>query len=431
LKRRPTVAIAALVMSLLAACSAPPMPVPEVFAQREPSPLDTAPVSRQTPTVDVIYATNRVADPRDSMRYSDQRSRSVGFGVATVDLGADSWEQLAERERLRPRRVIAVEELGRFAPTPTWRVRTAEGRVPNPESVAINDAARAELAALVGETMLPEDDGVVNVFVHGFNVTFRNSLISAATISELLGRRGVMLAFSWPSGSPGLLRGYSRDRESGEFSVFHLRGLLRALARIPEIRRVNLIAHSRGTDVLASAVRELILVERAAGLEPKESLKFGHLIFLAPDLDLEVFGQRLVADFLNDDFISSTVYFTPQDRALGIANWLFRGVLRLGAVDIARLSPETKKRLDSFPIGTEFILVATPTRGLGHSYYRECPSVSSDLFLILVENRLAGAEHGRPLARDGGVWMMNAGYPNVDELADERGHDERGHDERE
>jgi len=405
------VVISVCSLSLLAACSAPPMPVPAVFSQRDPSPLLSAPASRQAPTVDIIYATNRVADPEDPMRYSDQRSRSVGFGVATVDLGADSWEQLGERDRLRRPRVVAVEERGRFAPTPIWRVETAEGRVPNPESLAINDAARAELTALIGRTMLPEDDGVVNIFVHGFNVPFRNSLISAATISELLGRRGLMLAFSWPSGSPGLLRGYSRDRESGEFSVFHLRGLLRSLALVPEVRRVNLIAHSRGTDVLASAVRELVLVERAAGLDPKESLKFGHLIFLAPDLDLEVFGQRLVADFLNDGFVSSTVYFTPHDRALGVANWLFRGVLRLGAIDVARLPAELKARLDDFPIGSDFIFVATPTRGLGHSYYRECPSVSSDLFLILVEDRFPGAEHGRPLVRDGGVWIMEAGYP--------------------
>ena len=45
----------------------------------------------------------------------------------------------------------------------------------------------------------------------------------------------------------------AHDRESGEFTVYHLKQCLRAVAACPDVERVHLIAHSRGTDVTISA----------------------------------------------------------------------------------------------------------------------------------------------------------------------------------
>jgi esterase/lipase superfamily enzyme len=69
--------------------------------------------------------------------------------------------------------------------------------------------------------------------------------------------------YSWPAGQAGLLRGYSGDRESGEFTVFHLKEFIRTIAAIDEVEKINFSAHSRGTDVILTALRELIIEARA------------------------------------------------------------------------------------------------------------------------------------------------------------------------
>ncbi|TVS09443.1 MAG: alpha/beta hydrolase [Phycisphaerales bacterium] len=265
---------------------------------------------------------------------------------------------------------------------------------------------------LLAEMMLPEDEGRVTVFVHGFNVPFESAVVTAAEIAELTGRRGLVIVYSWPAGSGSLLFGYTHDRESGEFSVLHLRRTLREIASSPDVRQLNLIAHSRGTDVLTTALREINLEERAAGRSTRETLKLGHLILAAPDLDLEVVGQRIAAEYLHMAPVSTTVYFSSRDRALGVANWLFHGISRLGRMDIDRLDEETRRAVSELPPEIELIDVRSRSRGLGHSYFHQSPEVSSDLYLILVEDRRIGAEYGRPLRRvQYGVWRLEPGYP--------------------
>ncbi|MHC5002457.1 MAG: hypothetical protein ACYTJ0_04975, partial [Planctomycetota bacterium] len=57
---------------------------------------------------------------------------------------------------------------------------------------------------------------------------------------------------------------------------------------------------------------------------------------------------------------------------------------------------------------------------LSHSYF-ESPEVLSDLILLLLEDRPAGREHGRPLELvQPGFWTLPQGYPWLDERPDER-----------
>ena len=51
--------------------------------------------------------------------------------------------------------------------------------------------------------------------------------------------------------------GYNVDRESGEFAVHHLKQAIRLIADTPGVEKLHLLAHSRGTDVLVTALREL------------------------------------------------------------------------------------------------------------------------------------------------------------------------------
>ena len=92
--------------------------------------------------------------------------------------------------------------------------------------------------------------------------------------------------------------GYTYDPESSEFTVYHLRETLEIIASVPEVEKIHLIAHSRGTDVAVAALRELSIEAHAAGIDPREKLKIHNLVLAAPDLDLQVAQQRIVGDKL-------------------------------------------------------------------------------------------------------------------------------------
>src|SRR5207253_9395082 len=159
-----------------------------------------------------------------------------------------------------------------------------------------------------------------------------DSVITIGQLWHFLGRQGVPVAYSWPAGHGGLLRGYNYDRESSEFTVYHLKEMLRFLASCPEVQHINLIAHSRGTDVAASALRELHLEFSGGGKSTREELKLNTLILAAPDLDLDVVIQRLVTARVGRVPARFALYVCAKDEALGISNWLFSGMTRLGKI---------------------------------------------------------------------------------------------------
>ena len=75
-----------------------------------------------------------------------------------------------------------------------------------------------------------------------------------------------------------MVRSYSYDRESGEFTLFHFKQLVRFVSAIPEVEKVHLIAHSRGTDVVSTAMRELVIETRAAGSDPRERYRIDNIV---------------------------------------------------------------------------------------------------------------------------------------------------------
>jgi len=215
--------------------------------------------------------------------------------------------------------------------------------------------------------------------------------------------------------------GYTYDRESSEFTVFHLRKVLGFIASIPEVEKVHLIAHSRGTDVAVTALRELTLQARAAGIDPQEKYKIHNIVLAAPDLDLQVAEQRMVGDRLAETAKRFTIYTSPKDKAIGIAAKLFASpVGRLGTLGMEQL-PETTTEVLEYG-RANFAIVnflgakdATQSQGdrYGHSYFRDAPTVSSDVVLMLRDDLDPGTP-GRPLESLGlKFWRVPPGYPNM------------------
>ena len=223
-----------------------------------------------------------------------------------------------------------------------------------------------------------------------------------------------MVLYTWPAGHPGLLRGYTYDRESGEFTVYHLKQTIEALATAPEVDNLHIIAHSRGCDVATSALRELFIEIRGSGREPRDVLKIENLVLAAPDLDMEVVQQRLGAERFSVALNRLTIYLNAHDKAIGLAEWLFDSVTRFGQLRASQLTESQRAVLQNMP-AMSFIDVRAKTKGLGHSYFVDNPAVLSDLILLLREGRSPGAANGRPLAfEEDEFWAIDDGYPVLD-----------------
>ena len=300
-----------------------------------------------------------------------------------------------------------------LVPSVPMPMEMQDGRlVVDPDARAAEQMAAESLRDEVRKRLAITPLKEVFILIHGVGNSFADAVTRAAEWQHYSCGQGVWIAYTWPAGHGGLLEGYVYDYASSRFTVYHLKQLCRALAACPEIERINIVAHSRGTDAAATAVREMCLEARGGGIA-RSSLKIGHLVLLASDMDLEVVGQRDGGDHVFDMIDRVTVYASDKDQALGFSNWLWDSARRAGQIRYRDLDPNQQQLL-TVATTMNAIDVRVKTRGLGHSYFSN-PAVASDLILLLLEDRPPGVEHGRPLeALQPGFWGLNQGYPGVD-----------------
>src|SRR3954453_18467774 len=125
----PTLSLVSLVV-LLAGCGGPLplMPTPNIYARGYAEPFENVPPELQSNKVDGLYMTDRKPEPdkkTGELKYGVKRSRSVAYGIATVEFGKDvSWADLeaasksSKRKDKLPRNITKTVELGRFPDTP-------------------------------------------------------------------------------------------------------------------------------------------------------------------------------------------------------------------------------------------------------------------------------------------------------------------------
>ncbi len=427
---RQALALTLLTSLILAAagCSKPRelMPTPAIYTVAGPAVFENVPEPLRDDEATVIFATDRVPvdlaedGEAEGEYFTWRRSQSLIYGTATVKFnGAPSWEKLVEASTTDKRKppvrltIGEVKERVHFPETPLPFVTGLDGRqIFDPEAVKAEREAEKRVHKLLDEFLVHADRKEALVFIHGFNVPFNNSVLDIAEMWHFGGREGVPIVYSWPAGKGGIT-GYAYDRESGEFTIYHLKTFIRALARHPEIRQVNYIAHSRGVDVLASALRDLEIESSASGQSARSRFKIGQVVLAAPDMDIQVADQRYTAEGIHRAADHYTIYSSPGDKALNLANWFFDSIYRLGSLDFSELADieDTAAFLDEIP-NVDLVEVDAKTRGLGHSYFRSSPAVSSDIILLLRYGHGPGTENGRPLKPiSTHIWELNSGYP--------------------
>jgi esterase/lipase superfamily enzyme len=188
------------------------------------------------------------------------------------------------------------------------------------------------------------------LYVHGFNETFASAAFTAAELCHFLGCAYVCAFFTWPasaSGNPSI--SYTATTESAAFAVAHLKKTIHMIGRMPNVKAVHLLAHSRGAALLLDAVSQLGIEYRVAGSEPFAELSIRNVVLLSPDIATDVAAQRIGATLSDPESVPNwsgprpgagpdfrmTIYASPQDRALLLSRMLFRSYRRVG-----RFSPE-------------------------------------------------------------------------------------------
>lgn len=396
------------------------MPTPNLYTQpNAPVLFDSIDPSLQTSIMDLLYVTDRSKerDEAGNLAYGWGRSHSTAFGSIKLAIKPDMpWQDLVAISLQRDRRerltieLESITELGRFPETPLpATIKDGEVTIQEEALLAARDAEDAFQEELRRRLAVSNRKEVL-FFVHGFNNDMEYAAETLANLWHFLGREYVPILYTWPAGRGGAT-GYTYDRESGEFTVFHLKNIIAAIAAVEEVEGIQLLAHSRGTDVLSTAVRELILTERARGVSPLETLRIDNYVLAAPDLDMDVMSQRVVAEYLGIDVGDVTIYTAQDDKAIGIAEWLFKSRQRMGRVSVETFTEENLALLENVE-GISFVRLEEVVDSTGHGYFHNSPEASSDLILNLRYGRDPGTEHGRPLESMGPrFWLIKPGYP--------------------
>jgi len=416
---------------MLTACSGPRvmMPTPNVHVDSGEDIYTGLPEELKSTEVPLFYITDRQPERDDSgnLKYGYERSPSLAFGSTVVDLGEDiSWEQLVEASRSGKRlqkvkmNIGEITEITRGPNAPIPYTEVDGVIVEDPKYKALREVAVEKFRKVMVQQLALTPRKEVFIFVHGFHNDFNDAAFAMGELWHFLGRIGVPIIYTWPAGHPGLF-GYTYDRESSEFTVYHLRQVLELIAGFPEVEKINIIAHSRGTDVAVTALRELTIKARAQGLNPRKVYKIHNFVLAAPDLDVQVAQQRLIGDHMAWSAERFTIYTSPADRAIGWSDKIFDSPKgRIGNLRFEDMTEEARTVMERGNSSLNVINFMSSTDksasnadSFGHSYFRNAPTVSSDVILMLRDDLDPGPP-GRPLKHIGGYfWVVPSGYPAI------------------
>jgi len=314
----------------------------------------------------VYYGTNRKPNRKKSpddfgIGFSEDGLANLRFGMADV-----SGKDLDEFDiYIAPERLNTDYER---------KVKGAGGSVFG--SVNVFKRVREKMLAYSRDTL---------VFVHGYNVSFREALTSAARLKQQFstsnGGPGVnVVAFSWPSdGSMMPYIAYGNDRQDAAASgPAFARGLLKladflrgSTAEEACDQRLHLVAHSMGNYVLRHTVQEY--VRQAAGRPPRI---FDQVFLMAADEDDDAFEYDYKLKPLTRLAKRVNVYFNNEDRAMAVSDKTKGNPDRLGddGPRLPRAIPGKVSLIDVTPVVEGLV---------EHSYFLDSPRVVADMTEVL------------------------------------------------
>ncbi len=173
------------------------------------------------------------------------------------------------------------------------------------------------------------------VFIHGYNMTFTESLLAAAKLKQTIGGVNVVV-FAWPSdGSKTPWLAYRSDRQDARASgpaiargFMKLRDFLHAIREEDHCRQpLHLVCHSMGAFVLRHAIQELMT---EFWITPPKV--FQQVVLVAADEDSDSLNSPDKLQPLSYMAKQITVYYNDGDMPLQLSDKTKANPNRLGQV---------------------------------------------------------------------------------------------------
>jgi len=250
------------------------------------------------------------------------------------------------------------------------------------ESAQTRTRVRAQAARQrTGENLSPVSGSSALVFIHGYNVAFKDALFTVSQIVSDIGYDGRVYMYSWPSAARTV--SYISDMDNAEQAEPFLQSFMKLLLRDADIDYLDILVHSMGSQSVLRALSSLQSVfetERRGAVSPKK-ISIGQIMFAAPDVAGPLFDQKIrrIAPHAN----RVTIYASSTDAALLVSRFLRSGAPRMGAIndDGEPLRVEVKNVHvinATHPVGWRQFLF-----GYGHDYFEQSGDVLSDIKSIL------------------------------------------------
>jgi esterase/lipase superfamily enzyme len=173
--------------------------------------------------------------------------------------------------------------------------------------------------------------GAVLVFVHGYNTLHQEAVYRFAQIVHDSGFEGTAVLFSWPSRGSAPL--YLADRDSSTYSRDYFERVMLDIAALPQVREVDVLAHSMGNWLTMEMLRQAKLKGHG-----NFGGKLGEVVLASPDIDVTVFRTQL--DVIAPMRRPMTVLVSGDDKALALSSLLSGGLQRVGSVTAGDLGAE-------------------------------------------------------------------------------------------
>ena len=248
------------------------------------------------------------------------------------------------------------------------------------------------------------------VYIHGYNIKFREGLRAADRLATVLGPGGPFVAlFSWPSdGSVKPWLAYASDRRDAAASgpavgraILKLMAFLRGASRSDACRqRAHLLAHSMGVYVLRHALQTII--NESSGVLPRI---FDEIVLVAGDEDDDAFEHDHKLRRLPELGKKVHVYFNEQDVAMAFSDRTKGNPTRLGGYGL-RLPFQTPSRvtqIDCTPVISGLV---------EHGYHLREDAVVADIGAVLVGTDARAIPNRRFVAERNCYQLVGAGEVN-------------------
>jgi len=313
----------------------------------------------------ILFATNRTLSSDQSSGLTsvgNPYSNQLSYGECAVTLSHLEPDPLPEPDN----KVLA--SVSKVIPA-AWKQELAESKAELSDVEETRALQTPDFYSRLNDQISRSRQRDLLIFVHGFNVSFEESVTRLAQVAKDLPFNGAVVAYSWPS--QGGVGNYLRDGEIINESVEPFNNFLNDIQQhIPPDTKVNIVVHSMGNRLVLRGLKRFAK-EHQSPIKP-----FQNVVFCAPDVGVNEFTDLVTHTM--DLSKQTTLYRCLNDSALIASSKLNREERAGGS-----LSPVIIDGLDCVDC------TVVDTSLLGHSYYGSNSDMLRDLFSIIKENRPA------------------------------------------